>query len=79
LRSQGNVVQAVDVVGRDSFCKVIHYNTEPMNPRPTDISLASYLIQTYKSNSRMNAVISKSDTKQRILDSAERLFAENGF
>ena len=27
----------------------------------------------------MNAVISKVDTKQRILDSAERLFAENGF
>jgi AcrR family transcriptional regulator len=27
----------------------------------------------------MNAVASKLDTKQRILDSAERLFAENGF
>ena len=27
----------------------------------------------------MNDAISKSDTKQRILDSAERLFAENGF
>ena len=27
----------------------------------------------------MNALASKSDTKQRILDSAERLFAENGF
>jgi AcrR family transcriptional regulator len=50
-----------------------------MNPRPTDISLDALLIHTYNSNSRMNAVISKSDTKQRILDSAERLFAENGF
>jgi AcrR family transcriptional regulator len=43
------------------------------------ISVDSRLIHTYNSNSRMTATPSKSDTKQRILDSAERLFAENGF
>src|SRR5216684_352182 len=43
------------------------------------ISVDSALIHTYNSNSRMTATPSKSDTKQRILDSAERLFAENGF
>src|SRR6266849_7254792 len=42
-------------------------------------SIDTRLIHTYNSNSRMNAVASKLDTKQRILDSAERLFAENGF
>jgi AcrR family transcriptional regulator len=46
---------------------------------PLSISLDAPLIQTYNSNSRMNAIASKSDTKQRILDSAERLFADNGF
>ena len=35
-------------------------------------------IQTYNSNSRMNALVPKVETKQRILDSAERLFAEHG-
>jgi AcrR family transcriptional regulator len=44
-----------------------------------DSSLDHRLIHTYNSNSRMNAIASKLDTKQRILDSAERLFAENGF
>src|SRR5260370_19274774 len=33
----------------------------------------------YNANRRMTGTTSKSDTKQRILDSAERLFAENGF
>jgi AcrR family transcriptional regulator len=45
----------------------------------SDISLDARLIHTYNSNSRMNALATKLDTKQRILDSAERLFAENGF
>src|SRR5437667_4242675 len=34
---------------------------------------------TYNSNSRMNTAVLKPDTKQRILDSAERLFADYGF
>src|SRR6266436_9898623 len=42
-------------------------------------SLDSYLIHTYDLIIRMNAVELKPDTKQRILDSAERLFAEYGF
>ena len=50
-----------------------------VRPEVSDISLDARLIHTYNSNSRMNAIASKLDTKQRILDSAERLFAENGF
>jgi AcrR family transcriptional regulator len=51
----------------------------PIPTEPRDICLDARLIHTYNSSSRMNAVASKSDTKHRILVSAERLFAENGF
>jgi AcrR family transcriptional regulator len=39
----------------------------------------NYLSHTYNSIIRMIIAEPKTDTKQRILDSAERLFADNGF
>ena len=51
----------------------------PPSPEVRPISLDRALDHTYNSNSCMNATVPKLDTKQRILDSAERLFAEFGF
>ena len=43
-----------------------------------NVFIDSWYIHTYNSNSRMNALAPKVETKQRILNSAERLFAEHG-
>jgi AcrR family transcriptional regulator len=66
---------------RDSPALILTRIQQPnrMMPGVCTIPLDSLLIHTYNSNSRMNAVEPKLDTKKRILDSAERLFAENGF